>query len=62
MKHYIYEGPVLNLYRVITEKWKGETYAVSDKKAIGNLSYQFKKQHGLSKNSKVFLPMDLTKE
>lgn len=62
MEHYIYEGPVLGLSRVITEKWRGETYAISKRKAMGNLAYQFKKQHGLSKSAKIFLPMELTKD
>lgn len=56
MNHYIYKGPVVNLTRVITDKWCGETYAVSEKKAKGNLGYQFKKQFGFSKTTKLFLP------
>jgi hypothetical protein len=62
MEHYIYEGPVLGLSRVISEKWRGETYAVSDKKAKGNLGYQFKRQNGLAKGTKIFLPYNLLKE
>lgn len=62
MEHYIYEGPVVGLRGIMTEKWRGETYAVSEKKAIGNLSYQFKKQHGYTKTSKIFLPMRPIKE
>ena len=55
MDHYVYEGPVLNPNNIVIEKWKGETYAISDKKAICNLCYQFKKQHGLLKTAKVTL-------
>jgi hypothetical protein len=62
MKHYIYEGPVFGLQRLMTENWRGETYAVSERKAIGNLKYQFKKQYKLAKTSKIFLPNHLTKE
>lgn len=60
MNHYIYEGPVLGFSRVMTEKWRGETYAVSERKAIGNLKYQFRKQHCLAKTKKIFLPLSLT--
>ena len=55
MNHYFYEGPVVGLNNIITEKWKGDTYAVSEKKAISNLRYQFKKQHGLVNNTKISL-------
>jgi hypothetical protein len=56
MIHYIYSGPVLNKYQVLTNEWIGETYAISDKKAKSNLAYQFKKQHGLLPSAKVILP------
>jgi hypothetical protein len=46
----------------MTEKWRSETYAVSERKAIANLKYQFKKQYGLATMSKIFLPNKLTKE
>jgi hypothetical protein len=62
MEHYIYEGPVFGLQRIMTEKWRSETYAVSERKAIANLKYQFKKQYGLATMSKIFLPNKLTKE
>lgn len=62
MEHYIYEGPVLNTNRVITEKWNGETYAVSEKRAIANLAYQFKRQYGLVKTSKIFLVYGVNKQ
>ena len=56
MEHYIYEGPVMNNYnQIITSKWEGETYANTDKKAKSNLSYQFKKEHGLLQTAKVIL-------
>ena len=55
MNHYFYEGPVVGFNNVITEKWKGDTYAVSKKKAISNLRYQFKKQHGLVNNTRISL-------
>ena len=55
MEHYIYDGPVMGVNQFITTKWKGETYANTDKKAISNLSYQFKKQHGLLSTSRIRL-------
>lgn len=55
MNHYLYEGPVTMFTKIITEKWVGETRAISDKKATSNLSYQFKKEHGLSKSTKIGL-------
>lgn len=65
MDRYIYNGPVLNMNRIIKDKWSSETYAVSRKKAISNLSYQFKKQHGLLRTAKITLgsnPIMLLKE
>lgn len=56
MEHYIYEGPVMNNFnQVITNKWECETYANTDKKAKSNLSYQFKKEHGLLQTAKIKL-------
>ena len=55
MNHYLYEGPVTMFERIITEKWTGETHAISNKKASSNLTYQFKKEHGLSKATKIKL-------
>ena len=63
MEHYIYEGPVVNNFgQVITIKWTGETYANTDKKAKSNLSYQFKKEHGLMQTAKVKLVNEPTRE
>ena len=62
MEYYIYEGPVMNNFnQVITNKWNGETYANTDKKAKSNLSYQFKKEHGLLQTAKVILVKDVVK-
>ena len=54
MNYYTYEGAVMNNFnQVITNNWTGETYANTDKKAKSNLSYQFKKEHGLMQTAKV---------
>jgi len=63
MGYYIYDGPVINNFgKIINNKWKGETYAVSYNKAISNLCYQFKKQYGLIKNTKVTLSETLIED
>lgn len=55
MKHYIYEGAVISFNKIISNKWKGETYATSCKKASNNLTYQFKKQNGLLSTARIKL-------
>lgn len=51
MDKYIYEGPVCIFGRCVAQAWRGTTYAISDKKAISNLSYQFKKHNRMLGNS-----------
>lgn len=53
MYRYIYDGPVKEFNKVITEKLKGETMAVSEKRASDNLAFQFKREFGKSLNSKI---------
>ena len=63
MNYYTYEGAVMNNFnQVITNNWTGETYANTDKKAKSNLSYQFKKEHGLLQTAKVKLLKEPTRE
>ena len=47
MDRYVYDGPVLSYGRFICD-WHGETMAESERRAISNLAYQFKK-----KNNKI---------
>ena len=61
MNRYIYDGPVKEFERIVSEKWKGETYAVSERKARSNLAYQFKKEYGRTPNTKISLPGDIIK-
>ena len=42
MNKYIYDGPVKVFDRCVADHWKGETMAVSERKARSNLSYQYK--------------------
>lgn len=44
MNRYVYEGPVYEFGRCVSDRWKGETVAYSKAKAINNLKFQFKKQ------------------
>lgn len=62
MNHYMYIGPVINNFnQIIKNKWEGETYANTDRKAMSNLNYQFKKEHGLLKSAKVVLINEIVK-
>lgn len=45
MERYTYSGPVTEYGKCIANNWEGETYAPSEKKAISNLKYQFKKKN-----------------
>lgn len=55
-KRYYYEGPVYEFGNIIQEHWSAETVAKSDKKALSNLIFQWKKAHNRSANSYVVLP------
>ena len=55
MEHYIYNGPILSMNKVVKEQWQGETQAMSDKKAKANLCYQFKKEYGLAPTANITL-------
>ena len=57
---YFYDGPVLEFERIIANRWKATTYAVSEKKARCNLAHQFKKQYGREPRSKITIPGKLT--
>lgn len=53
---YSYNGPVMEFERCITNCWKASTYAVSEKKARSNLTFQYKKTNNRLPNTKVTLP------
>ena len=53
---YVYDGPVLEFDKLITDHWKGETSAPSEKKARSNLAYQFKKSNNRIVGAKITLP------
>lgn len=59
---YIYDGPVMEFDRLVTDHWKGETMAISAKKAKSNLIYQYKKKNGRIVGTKVTLPAKVKME
>jgi hypothetical protein len=56
MNKYSYNGPVMEFDRCIANKWRGETMAVSEKKAKSNLVYQFKKKNNRTATTRISLP------
>lgn len=59
MAKYFYEGPVKRFDRCVSNCWRGETIADSEKKAKSNLTYQYKRSHGLSADVKITLTGDV---
>ena len=53
---YMYSGPVNKFGLTVHSHWKGYTYAVSEAKARSNLTFQFKKEFGMTPNTKISLP------
>lgn len=60
MTLYSYTGPVMVFDKVVSNRWHGETYAVSEAKARCNLAYQFTKELGRVPRTKVSLPGKIT--
>ena len=58
-KIYIYRGSVTKFGRVVSSFWHGETEAESPKKALNNLKYQYRKQHGLTQSVPIDMPGEL---
>lgn len=56
MTQYIYDGPVMEFDTCISNRWKGSTYASSEKKARSNLAFQFKKQTNRVAGTRITLP------
>lgn len=59
MNKYTYNGPVLVFNNCVVNRWSGETWADSEKKAKSNLAYQYKKKNRLVPSAKVTLPGDV---
>lgn len=62
MTLYSYDGPVMEFDKIISNHWRGQTYAVSEAKARTNLAYQFKKETGRVPRTKITLPGKVIKE
>ena len=56
MNTYIYEGPVMEFERCITDRWKATTMAASENKARSNFAYQYKKTNNKLPTAKISLP------
>jgi hypothetical protein len=56
MNCYSYDGPVMEFERCVANRWKASTYAVSEKKARSNLTFQYKKTNNKLPNTRVTLP------
>lgn len=53
---YEYAGPVMEFDNCIERNWTATTYAKSEKKAMSNLAYRYKKDHNRAPNAKITLP------
>ena len=60
MNRYLYEGPVEEFGRCITNHWEAATYAPTESKARCNFAYQFKKQFNKLPGTKITLPGKIT--
>lgn len=56
MNRYMYDGPVMEFETCVASRWRGSTYAVSEKKARSNLAYQFKKKNNRISGARITLP------
>ena len=52
---YRYRGCVKQFGKIINESWTAETSAVSASKALSNLTYRYKKEHGLTSSARIEL-------
>lgn len=59
MATWEYVGPVMRFDKCIEGQWNAVTEAVSAKKALTNLAYRYKRQSGLTANTKISLPGSL---
>lgn len=50
-----YCGTVRQFGQILTGNWKGTTWAPTEAKALSNLAYQYKYQHGFSPGTKILL-------
>ena len=46
MHTYIYNGSVMQFGRLISDNWSAKTKATSPEKALSNLLFRYKREHG----------------
>mgnify|MGYP000628773701 CR=1 FL=1 len=51
MKAYYYDGPVMRFENCVQNRWNP-----SEAKAKSNLAYRYKKENGMTPNTKITLP------
>ena len=56
MQQYRYEGPVMSFDTCVRSNWTATTSAMSEKKAKSNLTYRYKREHGLLPSASIGLP------
>lgn len=59
-KEYTYSGPVMEFDKCIQRNWTATTWAKSEKKALNNLAFRYKRDHNRAANSKITLPGKIT--
>lgn len=59
---YRYKGPVVKFDKVVTENYVGETVAESQKKAMSNIIFNYKKDNNLLPTVRVTLIPKYLKE
>lgn len=59
-RRYSYNGAVRSFDDILSVKWRGQTFAESEKKARSNLGYQFRKHMGLSQSVPIRLTGKMT--
>jgi hypothetical protein len=60
LKRYSYKGPVCEFDKVIASMWTAETSAPTERKALSNLAFQYKRDNNKIKTAKITLPGKLT--
>ena len=60
MHTYFYNGPVIQFNNTINESWSAKTKANSPQKAISNLIFRYKKEHGYTSAAGGF-KLDISK-
>lgn len=59
MNRYVYVGPVYAFGRCLSDRWRAETLAPSNAKALSNFKYRFKQDFGYAVGAKIDLPGDI---